>query len=111
MSDRYPYIRITDEAFPRLEITRRKEDDGSVYLGPFVSAGNIRTLLRLAERYFPLRVCRSELRPDPERRPCLEYSLGRSMGACAALCTEAEYRERVNDIILLLQGNTAELAH
>ena len=32
MSDRYPYIRITDEAFPRLEITRRKEDDGSVYL-------------------------------------------------------------------------------
>ena len=109
MSDRYPYIRITDEAFPRLEITRRKEDDGSVYLGPFVSAGNIRTLLRLAERYFPLRVCRSELRPDPERRPCLEYSLGRSMGACAALCTEAEYRERVNDIILLLQGNTAEL--
>ena len=109
MSDRYPYIRITNEAFPRLEITRRKEDDGSVYLGPFVSAGNIRTLLRLAERYFPLRVCRSELRPDPERRPCLEYSLGRSMGACAALCTEAEYRERVNDIILLLQGDTAEL--
>ena len=109
MSDRYPYIRITDEAFPRLEITRRKEDDGSVYLGPFVSAGNIRTLLRLAERYFPLRVCRGELRPDPDRRPCIEHSLGRSMGACAALCTEAEYRERVNDIILLLQGNTAEL--
>lgn len=109
MSDRYPYIRITEEAYPRLEITRKKRDDGAVYLGPFVSAGNIRSLLRLAERYFPLRVCRGEIRPDPNRRPCIEHSLGHSMGACAGLCTEAEYRERVNDIILLLQGNTAEL--
>ena len=109
MNDRYPYIRVTNEDFPRLEITRRRQDDGAVYLGPFVSAGNLRMLLRLAERYFPLRVCRSELRPDPARRPCIEYNLGHSMGACAGLCTQAEYRERVGDIILLLEGKSAEL--
>ena len=113
MNDRYPYIRVTDEAFPRIEITRRKRDDGCVYLGPFVSAGNIRSLLRLAERYFPLRVCRTNLSPnpsgEPNRRPCIEYSLGRSMGACAGLCTQAEYRERVSDIMLLLEGKAAEL--
>jgi excinuclease ABC subunit C len=110
MSDRYPYIRITDEPYPRLMVTRKKENDSSIYFGPWVSAGNIRALLRLVERYFPLRNCRAEvLRPDPGRRPCIEYALGRCMGPCANLCTESEYRDRVNDVVLLLQGNTAEL--
>ena len=61
MNDRYPYVKITNEDYPRIEITRRKSNDGSVYLGPFVDAGNIRNLMRLAERYFPLRVCRSKI--------------------------------------------------
>ena len=109
MSDKYPYIRITNEDFPRLEITRHKNDDGSVYLGPFVDAGNIRNLMHLAERYFPLRVCRQVIKPDPSRRPCVEYSLGRSMGACAGICSQSEYRERVADIVLLFEGKQAEL--
>ena len=108
MSDHYPYIRITNEPFSRLVVTRRKNDDGSIWFGPYVSAGNIRTLLRLVERYFPLRNCKSEIVRD-KARPCLEYDLGRCMGVCANRCTEAEYRERVNDVVLLLQGNTAEL--
>ncbi|NLL36830.1 MAG: excinuclease ABC subunit UvrC [Fretibacterium sp.] len=109
MSDHYPYIRITDEAYPRLQVTRRREEDDSIYFGPYVNVGSIRALLRLIERRFPLRFCRSEVRPDPERRPCLQHSLGRCMGPCAARCTRAEYQERVNDIILLLKGETAEL--
>lgn len=109
MSDKYPYIRITNEDYPRLEITRHKTEDGSVYLGPFVDAGNIRNLMRLAERYFPLRICRSKINPDTKRRPCVEYNLGHSMGACAGLCTQSEYRERVADVILLFEGKQAEL--
>lgn len=109
MSDKYPYLRITKEDFPRLEITRHKREDGSVYLGPFVDAGNIRNVMRLAERYFPLRVCRKVITPNPEQRPCVEYSLGRSMGACAGLCSQQEYRERVADVILLFEGKSAEL--
>ena len=109
MSDKYPYIKITDEDFPRLEITRHKQNDGALYLGPFVDAGNIRDLMRLAERYFPLRICRSKIKPDPNKRPCVEYNLGHSMGACAALCSKSEYRERVADLILLFEGKSAEL--
>ncbi|MDR1376899.1 MAG: excinuclease ABC subunit UvrC [Synergistaceae bacterium] len=114
MTDRYPYIRITDEPFPRLAVTRKKESgdarDGSVWFGPYVSAGNIRTLLRLIERYFPLRNCKSEiLKGNPDKRPCIEFALGRCWGVCAVRCSETAYRERVNDVILLLQGNTAEL--
>ena len=109
MSDKYPYIKVTDEDFPRLEITRHKQNDGAVYLGPFVDAGNIRNLMRLAERYFPLRICRSKIKPDENKRPCVEYNLGHSMGACAALCSKSEYRERVADLILLFEGKSAEL--
>ena len=109
MGDKYPYLRITNEDYPRIEITRHKNNDGSVYLGPFVDAGNIRNLMRLTERYFPLRVCRKTITPNPEKRPCVEYSLGRSMGACAALCSQSEYRERVADVILLFEGKSAEL--
>jgi len=110
MGDRYPYIRITSESFPRLVVTRKKEDDSSVWFGPYVSAGGIRALLRLIERYFPLRNCKSEiLRINPARRPCIEFSLDHCMGVCACRTPEVEYRDRVNDIILLLQGNTGEL--
>ena len=110
MTNRYPYIRITDESFPRLAVTRKKENDNSIWFGPYVSAGNIKTLLRLIERYFPLRNCKSEiLRVNPARRPCIEFSLGHCMGVCACRAPEAEYRDRVNDVILLLQGNTGEL--
>ena len=109
MSDKYPYVKITNEDYPRIEITRHKSDDGAVYLGPFVDAGNIRNLMRLAERYFPLRVCRSKISPDSKKRPCVEYSLGRSMGACSGLCSLSEYRERVADLILLFEGKQPEL--
>ncbi|MDR2529336.1 MAG: excinuclease ABC subunit UvrC [Synergistaceae bacterium] len=110
MTDRYPYIRLTHEPFPRLVVTRRKEDDDSAWFGPYVSAGNIRALLRLVERYFPLRHCKGEiLKGNSDKRPCLEFSLGRCLGPCADRCTEAEYRERVNDAALLLKGGTAEL--
>ena len=110
MNDRYPYVKITDEDYPRIEITRHKDNDRATYFGPFVDAGNIRNLMRLAERYFPLRVCRSKITPNSKKRPCVEYNLGHSMGACAGLCSQSEYRERVADIALLFGGKQAELA-
>ncbi|MBR0069072.1 MAG: excinuclease ABC subunit UvrC [Synergistaceae bacterium] len=109
MGDKYPYVKITNEEYPRLEITRHKYNDGAVYLGPFVDAGNIRNLMRLSERYFPLRVCSKKINPDSKKRPCIEYTLGHSMGACAALCSKSEYLERAADIILLFEGKSAEL--
>ncbi|MBQ7068393.1 MAG: excinuclease ABC subunit UvrC [Synergistaceae bacterium] len=109
MSEKYPYVKITNEEYPRIEITRHKQNDGAKYLGAFVDAGNIRELMRLFERYFPLRVCKSKINPDPNKRPCIEYNLGRSMGACAGMCKKSEYLERVTDIILLFEGKNAEL--
>jgi excinuclease ABC subunit C len=112
MADRYPYIKITDDLFPRIVVTRQKAGDNALYFGPYVSAGDVRSLLRLIERYFPLRICAREIdgtEGDKKVRPCLHYSLGRCLGPCAGLVTPSEYRERVDDVILLLQGQASEV--
>ncbi|QVL37495.1 excinuclease ABC subunit UvrC [Aminirod propionatiphilus] len=109
MGERYPFLKITDEPFPRLEITRHRSDDGGRYVGPFTRVGDLRRLLRLIERHFPLRTCKTDLSGPRQERPCVRHALGRCGGACAGLTSEAEYGERVADVLLLLQGNAADL--
>jgi excinuclease ABC subunit C len=113
MGERYPFIKITNEDFPRVVVTRHRSEDGAVYIGPFVRTGDFRSLIRISERYFPLRTCASAIeaggRPARER-PCLRHTLGLCLAPCAGLCKEAEYRERVADLALLLQGKGADLA-
>ena len=113
MGDAYPFIKLTNEAFPRVVVTRFMRDDGAVYLGPFVRVRELRELLRLGERYFPLRSCALPIdpaKPPARTRPCMRHALGLCLAPCVKLCTEAEYRERVADIVLLLQGKGADLA-
>ncbi|HOR53830.1 MAG TPA: helix-hairpin-helix domain-containing protein, partial [Synergistales bacterium] len=86
------------------------EGDGADYIGPFVSAGELRQMLRLVERFFPLRICRTDSRGGKwAARPCVRYDLGRCLGPCAGLADPSEYRERVADIALLLRGQSASL--
>ncbi|HQP31842.1 MAG TPA: TIGR01212 family radical SAM protein, partial [Deltaproteobacteria bacterium] len=62
---------------------------------------------------FPLRICAREIdsadAAKGKTRPCLHHALGRCMGVCAGLVTPAEYRERVDDVIFLLQGQSTEV--
>lgn len=110
MNERYPYIKITQEKFPRLLVTRHQgKNDDSIYIGPFVRVYEVRELLRLIERYMPLRSCGGELKVSAKNRPCMRYSLGRCPAPCAGHCGEAEYRDRAADILMLLQGNGASL--
>lgn len=110
MGERYPYVKVTEEPFPRLVVTRHKTGDGGIYIGPFVHVGELRRLLRLVERYMPLRTCaRQSSWGKWNERPCVRYNLGRCLGPCAGLCDAAEYRRRVADVILLLRGQSAEL--
>jgi excinuclease ABC subunit C len=114
MGEKYPFIKITKEDFPRLVVTRHKQEDGAVYIGPFVRTGDLRGLLRISERYFPLRTCSAAIssdKPPMRSRPCMRYTLGLCLAPCAGLCSEAQYRERVADVVLLLQGKGADLAN
>ncbi len=110
MNERYAYIKITSEKFPRIVITRHRQNDDAVYIGPYVRVSEVRELLRLIERYLPLRYCSADIKePQSGRRPCMRHALGRCMAPCAGLCTENEYRDRVADVIMLLQGRGVEL--
>ena len=109
MIERFAYIMISAEKHPRIIVTRVKMDDGAVYIGPYVRVSEVRALLRLVERYLPLRSCGGAEAKPQNGRPCMKYSLGRCLAPCCGLCTENEYRDRVADVALLLQGHGAEL--
>lgn len=106
----YPHLKITNEPFPKVVITRRLQKDGSSYYGPFLPANLARKTLDLINRTFQLRTCEIEI-DGKLPRPCLEYHIKRCLGPCVKeLCTQDEYKESVRDVKLLLEGKNKELA-
>lgn len=106
----YPYLKIDlKETWPRVEIARRVQDDGSKYFGPFASAGSVRRSLDLVKKLFPWRSCTKAITgTDP--RPCLDYFIHRCIGPCASLCTKEEYDEVIGQTIMFLEGKQEEIA-
>ncbi|PIE55098.1 MAG: excinuclease ABC subunit C [Dethiosulfovibrio peptidovorans] len=107
INERYPYVHVTDEAFPRLKVSLHKGE--GLHIGPFVSAGELRRLLRLIERYFPLRTCAQDLSRVTVKRPCIRHELGKCQAPCAGLCSPGDYRDILDDVLLLLRGQTLDV--
>lgn len=106
----YPHLKLTNEAFPKVVVTRRIERDGSSYYGPFLPAALARKTLNLVNRAFQLRTCDIDI-DGKLPRPCLEYHLKRCLGPCVkGLCTQDEYQEAARDVKVLLEGKNKELA-
>ncbi len=105
----YPYIKITTgQAWPRALVTRRVQEDGHSYYGPFWG-GLVRRIMRLITRHFQIRTCTIEI-DGKLPRPCLYYDLHACLGPCVAgLTTREAYTEAVGDVILFLEGRNAEL--
>lgn len=106
----YPHLKLTNEPFPKVVITRRLVRDGSSYYGPFLPAVLARKTLNLINRAFQLRTCEIEI-DGKLPRPCLEYHLKRCLGPCVkGLCSQEEYQEAARDVKTLLDGKNKELA-
>ncbi len=100
----YLSIRIGSEhAWPRLEVVRRRKDDGAEYFGPYDSASAIRRTLRVANRYFGLRTCR-DVEFNNRSRPCLEHQIGRCPGPCVLDVPRERYEASLDEVRLLLRG-------
>ena len=101
----YPYLQLTTgEAFPRLLVARRVEQDEHAYFGPFLPARLARRTIDLTHRLFGLRSC-NEVITGQRGRPCLEYDIKRCVAPCvAALCSEDAYGAAVAGARLLLEG-------
>ncbi|MEZ5344731.1 MAG: excinuclease ABC subunit UvrC [Pyrinomonadaceae bacterium] len=106
----YPHLKITNEAFPKVVITRKLLKDGAKYYGPFLPPSLAHKTLKLINRTFQLRTCTIEI-DGKLPRPCLEYHLKRCLGPCVkGLSLPEEYEQAVNDAMLLLDGKNKELA-
>jgi excinuclease ABC subunit C len=98
----YPYLKITNEEWPRVVITRRVANDGGRYFGPITTGGSPQRTLDLLERLFQFRKCTMTIKGD--QRPCLYYHLHRCLAPCASKTTPAEYEAELRRAGLLLQG-------
>ncbi|RPI68716.1 MAG: hypothetical protein EHM43_04080 [Ignavibacteriae bacterium] len=91
------FLRITNEAYPRLEIVDHVDDDGSEYYGPFRSARMAERICEMITRAYKLRTCSGELHPAVDVRPCFDYHIKRCDAPCALHQTIDDYRASVVD--------------
>ncbi|MEM2138449.1 MAG: excinuclease ABC subunit UvrC [Candidatus Anstonellaceae archaeon] len=102
-TEKFTYILITDEKFPRMLLVRRSRGGkfnakGKIY-GPFVSRSAYVLVASTLRKIFKLRTCRLN-----QKRPCLQYHLGFCMGTCAGLVTQEEYAAQVEKLKEVLSG-------
>ena len=103
-SKTFPYLKIdVNEDWPGIYITRRLQDDGARYFGPFASAGSVRKTLRLVKKIFPFRSCTKSI-TGSGKRPCLDYYIQRCLGPCTGVVSKEEYQQVINQVILFLEG-------
>ncbi|SEM99836.1 excinuclease ABC subunit C [Lihuaxuella thermophila] len=100
----YPYIRLTRDKHPRLEVTRKLKKDGSKYFGPYPDAGAAKQTKKLLDRLFPLRKCRTL-----PKRVCLYYHLNQCLAPCEYPVDPDQYEEITKKITRFLNGGYPEL--
>jgi excinuclease ABC subunit C len=105
---RYPYLKVTNEPFPRVAFTRVVRDDGARYFGPYTNAHGLRELINLVRVVFPLRTCREPI-DGKRKRPCLQYHIKRCLAPCVGYQSEPEYDALVDEVVLFLEGQQDRL--
>ncbi|HEV7179015.1 MAG TPA: excinuclease ABC subunit UvrC [Candidatus Baltobacteraceae bacterium] len=105
---RYPYLKVTNEAFPRVVFTRMVKDDGARYFGPYTNAHGLRELIDLVRLVFPLRTCREPI-DGRRKRPCLQYHIKRCLAPCVAYQSEEDYDKMIDEVVLFLEGKQESL--
>ncbi|ATF12268.1 excinuclease ABC subunit UvrC [Brevibacillus porteri] len=100
----YPYIKITNEAQPRLEITRKVLKDKAKYFGPYPNAGDASEVKKLLDRLYPLRKCR-----NMPKQVCLYYHLGQCLAPCVYEVLAEENQRLVDEISRFLDGGHEEM--
>ncbi len=103
----YPYIRVTtNEAYPKVSISREMKKDKSKYFGPYTSVNAVKDTLELLRRIYKIRTCNRVLPRDiGKERPCLYYHMGQCDAPCQGYISEAEYKNNIDEVIEFLNGN------
>lgn len=112
---RYPYIKVHwQDPFPRVTTTRRLQNDGARYFGPYTAAWAAYQTLDLVRKIFPYLTCTRIITGNDERA-CLYYHIGRCAAPCIGVVNQEEYRQIIDALCDFLSGNTepvvADLRH
>ncbi|HEX7978003.1 MAG TPA: excinuclease ABC subunit UvrC [Gemmatimonadaceae bacterium] len=106
----YPYIKVTvQEPFPRVWVTRRLQNDGARYFGPYTDVGAMRRSLDVVKRLFTVRSCNYDMPKQMPDRPCLDYHIGRCKAPCILAQTQAEYAAMIDEVVDFLEGKPEEV--
>jgi excinuclease ABC subunit C len=106
----YPYIKVTvNEPFPRVFVTRRLQNDGARYFGPYTDVGAMRRALNVVKRIFTVRSCNYDMPREMPERACLDFAIKRCKAPCIFNQTQADYRAMIDEVIVFLEGKTDEV--
>ena len=107
----YPFIRVTNEPYPQVFLTRKVVRDGSKYFGPFTDVRRLRVILKALYKVFPIRSCSFYLDDKiiKERKIslCLDYHIKKCEGPCEGLVSNEKYQSMVSRIEDFMKGKTA----
>ncbi len=106
-SKTYPYLKITNEEWPRVISTRLIRDDGGRYFGPYTSAGNAYKTLNLLNRLFPYRKCEKKITGHDE--VCLYYHMHQCTAPCIGAVDHDTYMRSIDAAALFLSGRGDEI--
>lgn len=95
----YPFIKITNERYPRLIITRQVKKDGGLYFGPYPDVGAANEIKRLLDRIFPFRKC-----TNPPSKVCFYYHIGQCMAHTVCHKDEAYFKGMAQEVSDFLKG-------
>lgn len=103
----YQYIKVTGGDWKSISAVHHKADDGSTYIGPYVSTFSVSSAVDEAKKVFMLPTCAKEFPRDIGRsRPCLNYHIGICMAPCSGRVKREEYNEAVNSAIDFIKGGS-----
>ncbi len=101
----YPYIKITNEAYPRVFITRSVEKDKAKYFGPITDGFAIKETIDMIQKLWPIRKCKKSLPKEiGKERPCLNYHIGQCCAPCNNKITQQDYNKMITEIEQFING-------
>ncbi len=104
----YPFIKITNEPYPRVIKVRELKKDKAKYFGPYTSDYDVNQTLDVIQKVFPIRQCHRDL-TKKNQRPCLNYHIKQCLGPCKGDVHLDVYGKLIEDISLFLSGKEQEL--
>ncbi len=105
----YPYIKITwQDDFPKVYMTRRMDDDGARYFGPFTAVWAVHETLDTLRKIFPYLTC-DRVITGKDKRACLYYDIGLCMAPCIGAASREDYRGMIDRLSQFLQGHSEQV--